>query len=84
MGFCADEIIGTKAADYLDPADVLPYLIALEETIEKGRSYCGYRIGGVRFFGLMERTRQRDLVRVKEFRIERIEDLAVVIDAWTE
>lgn len=63
------EIVGTYAADYIEPADVMSYLEAIDTCISKGYAHCLYTLYEKNWFCVMERLSDRR-VRVREWCVE--------------
>ena len=74
----ADDVVGTLAGEYIDAADVLHYLRAVDMALTTGKAHCSYHIDGQRFFALMTRISSMR-VRVKEWVINEFDDLVGVL-----
>jgi len=78
----AEDVVGTLAGEYIDAADVLHYLSAVNHALNTGKSHCSYHIDGVRLFALMTRISSMR-VRVREWVINSIDDLYFIIENCT-
>jgi hypothetical protein len=65
-----EDIVGTYACDHLHPACTEKFLLAIEECLKKGMSYCCVTLKtNDRWFAKMEKIRD-NIVRVSEWNTE--------------
>ena len=74
----ADDVVGSLAGEYIDSADVLHYLKAVDHALTTGKAHCSFHINGQRLFALMTRLSSMR-VRVREWVIHDFNDLVRVL-----